>query len=76
MRAVCGGCMNRCVLEEGQTGLCRARKNTGGAVVPVNYGKITSMALEKAAQTVPARLCNIVRGKLWVQSEMPLLPES
>ena len=46
MRAVCGGCMNRCVLEEGQTGLCRARKNTGGAVVPVNYGKITSMALD------------------------------
>lgn len=38
--------MNRCVLEEGQTGLCRARKNTGGAVVPVNYGKITSMALD------------------------------
>ena len=46
MRAVCGGCMNRCVLEEGQTGLCRARKNTGGAVVPVNYGKIPSMALD------------------------------
>ena len=46
MRAVCGGCMNRCVLEEGQTGLCRARKNTGGAVVPVNYGKIMSMALD------------------------------
>ena len=46
MRAVCGGCMNRCVLEEGQTGLCRARKNTGGAGVPVNYGKIKSMALD------------------------------
>ncbi|MCD7993422.1 MAG: AmmeMemoRadiSam system radical SAM enzyme [Clostridia bacterium] len=46
MKAVCGGCMNRCSLEEGQTGLCRARKNTGGAVVPVNYGKITSMALD------------------------------
>ena len=46
MRAVCGGCMNRCSLEEGQTGMCRARKNTGGAVIPVNYGKITSMALD------------------------------
>ena len=38
--------MNRCSLEEGQTGMCRARKNTGGAVIPVNYGKITSMALD------------------------------
>ena len=46
MRAVCRGCMNRCSLEEGQTGMCRARKNTGGAVIPVNYGKITSMALD------------------------------
>lgn len=46
MRAVCGGCMNRCSLEDGQTGICRARKNTGGAVISVNYGKITSMALD------------------------------
>ena len=46
MRAVCRGCMNRCSLEEGQTGMCRARKNTGGAVLPVNYGQITSMALD------------------------------
>ena len=73
--------MNRCSLEEGQqTGMCRARKNTGGAVLPVNYGKITSMALDpiekKAFKTVPARLCYIVGGKLWMQPAVPLLPES
>lgn len=46
-----------CSLEEGQTGMCRARKNTGGAVIPVNYGKITSMALDPIEKKPLRRFC-------------------
>ncbi len=46
MRAVCPVCMHHCAPLPGQTGLCLARGNVGGAVVPVNYGKITALALD------------------------------
>ncbi|MBR6259215.1 MAG: radical SAM protein, partial [Oscillospiraceae bacterium] len=46
MKAVCPICPRACLLEEGQTGFCRGRKNIGGEVLPVNYGRITSLALD------------------------------
>jgi len=46
MREVCSVCHHRCELDEGQTGFCRARKNTDGAVACCNYGMITSIALD------------------------------
>lgn len=46
MGIVCQVCMHHCNLESGQFGLCRARKNQGGAVVCANYGHITSLALD------------------------------
>lgn len=46
MRAVCKVCPHYCGLKEGQTGICRARKNTGGQIVCANYGKITGLALD------------------------------
>lgn len=46
MKAQCLVCRNRCSLEEGQTGACRARRNVGGRVICVNYGQITGMALD------------------------------
>ena len=46
MGIVCQGCMHHCNLKSGQFGLCRARKNQGGAVVCANYGRITSLALD------------------------------
>lgn len=46
MKATCGLCFHHCVLDEGRTGLCRARSNRGGEVVPVNYGKVVSLALD------------------------------
>ena len=45
-KAVCPVCFHHCSLEEGQTGLCRARKNTGGAVTAANYGRVTALALD------------------------------
>ncbi len=46
MKKVCQVCMHHCVLEPGQTGVCRARKNEGGEIVCENYGWITSLALD------------------------------
>ncbi len=46
MKATCELCFHHCAIEDGQTGLCRARGNRGGAVVPINYGKIVSLALD------------------------------
>lgn len=46
MSATCGVCFHHCALEEGQVGFCRARINRGGRVVPLNYGKLTSLALD------------------------------
>lgn len=46
MEAICQVCMHHCKLQEGQWGICRARKNEGGAVVCKNYGFISSLALD------------------------------
>ena len=45
-RAVCPVCFRHCALAEGETGFCRARANTGGAVTAQNYGRLTSLALD------------------------------
>lgn len=42
----CLVCPNYCYLSEGQVGICRARRNQNGQVVPINYGHITSLALD------------------------------
>lgn len=46
MRIQCGICPHRCSIEEGHTGFCGARGNIGGKVTAINYGKITSIALD------------------------------
>ena len=46
MSATCGLCFHRCQLSEGQTGFCRARVCRDGTIVPLNYGKLTSLALD------------------------------
>ena len=42
----CDICFHHCELDEGRTGLCRARANRGGQIVPLNYGRLTSLALD------------------------------
>jgi len=44
--AVCGTCPRRCRLADGAVGFCRARRAEGGRVVPVNYGMVSSLALD------------------------------
>ena len=46
MKKQCELCFHRCKLDEDQTGLCRARGCRDGKVVPLNYGKLTSLALD------------------------------
>ena len=43
---VCPVCFHHCRLKEGQLGRCRARKNCDGTSIPVNYGKVTAVALD------------------------------
>ena len=57
MKAVCPICPRACELEEGQTGFCRARKNIGGEVLPINYGRITSLALDPIEKKPLRRFC-------------------
>nr|WP_035801153.1 AmmeMemoRadiSam system radical SAM enzyme [Butyrivibrio sp. FCS014] len=42
----CDVCHNECNLEEGVVGLCRARKYENGGFKCVNYGLVTSIALD------------------------------
>jgi len=46
MKVKCEICPHHCVLEDGQTGICRARKNSGGEIICENYGRVTSIALD------------------------------
>ena len=45
-KLTCGVCPHRCRLSEGMTGRCRARGVRGGEIVPLNYGIISSIALD------------------------------
>ena len=44
--AVCEVCPHRCRIAEGKTGRCRARGAVNGRVVPLNYGIVSSLALD------------------------------
>ena len=42
----CHLCPHNCVIIPGRVGVCRARKNVDGDLYSMNYGKITSLALD------------------------------
>jgi pyruvate formate lyase activating enzyme len=42
----CDVCFHHCDLQEGQVGFCRARGMKEGKIVPLNYGLLTSLALD------------------------------
>lgn len=45
-RTECGLCFHKCVLGDEQVGFCGARINRGGRIVSLNYGRLTSLALD------------------------------
>ena len=53
--AVCPACFRHCRIRAGGTGFCRARGNEGGRIVCVNYGKVTSLALDPIEKKPLAR---------------------
>lgn len=55
MSAECTLCFYRCILREGQTGLCRVRTNWGDSIIPLNYGKFTALALDPIEEKPPRR---------------------
>ena len=57
MKIRCDVCMHHCELDREQTGFCRARKNTGERIIPVNYGKIPSLALDPIEKKPLAMFC-------------------
>ena len=44
--AVCPVCPHHCRIAEGKIGRCRGRGTKNGKVVPLNYGRVTSLALD------------------------------
>ncbi len=42
----CALCPHNCVIMPGKVGICRARKNIDGKLYSLNYGKVTSIALD------------------------------
>lgn len=42
----CLVCPHLCELNEGETGLCKARRNVEDNIVSINYGEITALALD------------------------------
>jgi len=42
----CPICPRGCSLEEGQTGFCKGRANISGKVIAINYGRVSSIALD------------------------------
>lgn len=46
MTVTCDLCFHHCTLAQGQTGACRARANREGTIVPLNYGRLTALALD------------------------------
>jgi len=42
----CELCPHNCDIIENKRGFCQARKNDGGRIIPENYGRLTSVALD------------------------------
>ena len=45
-RVTCTLCPHACRLRTGETGFCRARRNEGGTIRAINYGRLTALALD------------------------------
>ena len=46
MNSICNVCPRHCSLSDGQVGYCKARVASNGNVICLNYGRITSLALD------------------------------
>ncbi len=51
----CDTCPRGCVLHEGENGACGVRGCRNGAVIPLNYGRLTSVAIDPVEKKPLAR---------------------
>ncbi len=51
----CYLCPHNCVIKPDSTGVCRARKNKGGELYSLNYGRIASLSLDPVEKKPLAR---------------------
>ncbi|MDD4075900.1 MAG: AmmeMemoRadiSam system radical SAM enzyme [Eubacteriales bacterium] len=51
----CELCPHHCNLDEGEIGFCKGRTNKNGRIVPNNYGRVTSLALDPIEKKPLAR---------------------
>lgn len=51
----CSVCFRGCLLKEGQTGFCRARRNENGKNVCASYGRVTALAKDPIEKKPLAR---------------------
>ena len=42
----CDLCPHKCILKEGEIGICEGKKNIGGKLIAVNYGETVSLAMD------------------------------
>ena len=45
-KQACNLCPHHCALAEGQVGFCHTRHNEGGQIKSLNYGRVTSLAID------------------------------
>ncbi|MBQ8983141.1 MAG: AmmeMemoRadiSam system radical SAM enzyme [Lachnospiraceae bacterium] len=53
----CNICFHNCIIEEGQAGACRTRTMRDGKIVSLNYGQVTSLALDPIEKKPLNRFC-------------------
>ncbi len=46
MKITCRTCHHLCSIDEHHIGMCGARSNEGGKIIPINYGLLTCIALD------------------------------
>lgn len=51
----CTTCPNGCLIAPGAVGACRARGNFDGTIVPLGYGRVTSLAIDPVEKKPLAR---------------------
>jgi len=42
----CDLCPHRCILKDGEVGICYGKKNIGGTLYAINYGETVSLAID------------------------------
>ncbi len=55
LKLKCPICPHGCLLDRQETGFCRARRHVDDRIISINYGKITSMALDPIEKKPLAR---------------------